>query len=188
MIPAILACASLSYSSTFARALLAPVFFLCFMIPLPNAIANQMSGGLQWIATGVSTFILQTIGVPAFATGNIISLSTGQIGVAEACSGLRMLYSFFALTVGACMLVDRSHVEKVVIALLAIPIAIAVNCLRIVTTGLAYEYGDPKLAETVFHDIAGWLMMPAGFGFLLLGLAVLDRILIVDEKSQLGRA
>ncbi len=162
--------------------------FLVFMIPLPQFLSGQMSGLLQTLATGVSTFALQTLGVPAVAEGNIISLSTGTIGVAEACSGLRMLYAFFALTLGACLVIDRSLIEKVFIAASAVPIAIAANCIRIVATGLAYEYFDPHTAEYIFHDVAGWLMMPLGFLILMLGLSVLDRMLVIEDAPLTARA
>ncbi len=68
--------------------------FLLFMLPLPATIAGSLSGALQTIATTISTFGIQTLGVPAYAEGNVITLTSGQIGVAEACSGIRMLYSF----------------------------------------------------------------------------------------------
>ncbi len=160
------------------------ILFLMFMIPMPGFLADKLGGFLQMVATHVSTFSLQTLGIPAFAEGNIINLSQGQIGVAEACSGLRMLYSFFALTTGACMLVDRSGIEKGLIALSAIPIAIIANCIRIIATGMAFEFFDRSTAEHLFHDVAGWLMMPLGFLILLFGLGVMDRLLLIEDRAM----
>ncbi len=158
------------------------ILFLAFMFPLPGALSGQLSGLLQSLATTVSTFTLQTLGVPAFSEGNVITLSQGKIGVAEACSGLRMLYAFFALTVGACMVIDRTWIEKILIAVSAIPIAIVSNCIRIVATGMAYEYTDQETAEHLFHDVAGWLMMPLGFAILLVVLAIFDRLIVPEES------
>jgi exosortase len=162
------------------------VFFLLFMIPLPSFLSGQLSGLLQTVATKVCTFAFQILGIPAFAEGNVISLSNGQIGVAEACSGLRMLYAFFALTAGACMIIDRSWQEKTLIALTAIPIAIAANCIRIIATGLAFEYLDAETAEHIFHDVAGWLMMPIGFTILLGALSILDRLIVPVDGYAVG--
>jgi len=164
------------------------LLFLLFMIPLPYNLSGALSGVLQSIATQVSTFSLQTLGVPAFAEGNIITLTNGQIGVAEACSGLRMLYAFFALTVGACMVIDRAWYEKVLIASTAVPIAILANCVRIVVTGLAFEHFSPEIASRVFHDAAGWLMMPLGFALLMVVLAILDRLIVPEERFPLSPA
>ncbi len=162
------------------------VLFLAFMIPLPSFLSNQMGGFLQMVATAVSTFSLQVLGIPAVADGNVISLSGGRIGVAEACSGLRMVYAFFALTVGASLIIDRTWWEKLFIAACAIPIAILVNCVRITATGIAYEYASPEMAERIFHDIAGWLMMPLGFMILVGGLWVLDHLIVPAEEKNVA--
>lgn len=180
LIPFILGVITIIFGKRAARWGAPAVLFLLFMVPLPSFLSGQLSGLLQKIATTVSTFSFQTLGIPAFAEGNIISLSNGQIGVAEACSGLRMLYAFFALTVGACMMIDRTWLEKVVIAMTAIPIAIAANCIRIIATGIAFEYLNPEIAHQIFHDVAGWLMMPLGFAILLGVLAVLDRLIVPE--------
>ena len=182
LIPFVLGIITILFGRRAARWGAPAVLFLLFMIPLPGFLSGQLSGLLQTVATTVSTFAFQTLGIPAFAEGNVISLSTGQIGVAEACSGLRMLYAFFALTVGACMVIDRTWTEKTVIALTAIPIAIAANCIRIIATGIAFEYLDPKTAEHIFHDVAGWLMMPLGFSILLGVLGILDRLIVPDDR------
>jgi exosortase len=182
MIPMALGVITLIFGRQAARWGAPAVLFLLFMVPLPGFLSGQLSGVLQKIATTVSTFAFQTLGIPAFAEGNIINLSNGTIGVAEACSGLRMLYAFFALTVGACMVIDRAWPEKVIIALSAIPIAIIANCIRIIATGLAYEHFEPETAEHIFHDVAGWLMMPVGFTILLGVLGILDRLIVPDES------
>ena len=182
IVPFILGAITILYGRRAARWGAPAVLFLLFMIPLPGILSGQLSGLLQTIATQVSTFSFQTLGIPAFAEGNVITLSKGQIGVAEACSGLRMLYAFFALTVGACMMINRTWTEKVVIGLSAIPIAIVANCIRIIATGIAFEYFDPEIAEHVFHDVAGWLMMPLGFAILLGVLGILDRLIVPDDR------
>src|SRR5215469_12080428 len=73
------------------------IAFLFFMIPLPYQVAVAMAGPLQQIATTASTFLLQTLGMPAVAEGNVILLNEASLNIVEACSGLRMLVVFFAL-------------------------------------------------------------------------------------------
>src|SRR5262249_49603593 len=101
--------------------------FLVFMIPLPFRIATAMSCPLQSLATVTSTFALQTLGFPALAEGTTILLDDKQIGIVEACSGLRMLVVFFALSTGVALVIRRRLWEKVLILLSAIPIAIIAN-------------------------------------------------------------
>jgi exosortase len=160
------------------------IAFLVFMIPLPSGIAGLLSNPLQRIATSSSTWLLQTLGVPAMARGNVIWLTNGQIGVVEACSGLRMLMLFAAITVGASFLVQRPLWEKVLISLSAMVIGLFTNILRISVTAILYEYVGAELADKVFHDLAGWLMMPAATLLLILELYVLSKLLVVRPAES----
>jgi exosortase len=151
------------------------VLFLGFMIPLPYSFQFVLSGQLRAVATKASTYLLQTFGVPAIAEGNRILLSNSTVGVEEACSGLSMLVTFFALAVGFALLVRRHWVYLVAMVLAAAPIAVAANVLRITATGLLYEAEKNETARWVFHDLAGWLMMPLGVGLLTVLLLFMDR-------------
>jgi exosortase len=146
------------------------------MIPLPSALGGLLSGSLQTIATISSTFFLQTIGIPAVSMGNVIWLTEKPLGVAQACSGLRMLTSFFALATGVALVIDRSVWVRLVIVASAPAIAIIANILRISATACAYEFGDERIAEMIFHDLAGWLMMPIGLLLLWAEMFVISKI------------
>lgn len=152
------------------------VIFMGFMIPIPTAVGGALSGVLQSIATISSTFILQTIGIPAVSEGNVIWLTNQPLGVAQACSGLRMMTSFFALATGMALVIERPIWEKCVIVLSAPLIAITSNVLRISATAIAYEFGNEKMAELIFHDLAGWLMMPVGLLLLWAELFLLSKL------------
>jgi exosortase len=160
------------------------LLFLAFMLPLPYKLQTMLGGQLQRLATVVSTYVLQTVGVPAVAEGNVILLSTTKLGVVEACSGLSMLMTFFALAVAVAILADtRSIFERLVIVASALPIAVAANVVRIVVTSVLYEMDKGELARRVYHDLAGWLMMPLALGMLLVELFVLGRAIVPVAPS-----
>lgn len=102
------------------------VAFLIFMIPLPGMIGGALSGSLQSLATITSTFTLQTLGIPAISEGNVIWLTEKPLGVAQACSGLRMMTSFFALAAGVAIVIERPLWEKCLIILSTIDC----NCIK----------------------------------------------------------
>jgi exosortase len=154
------------------------VLFLVFMLPLPYRAQTLLGGQLQAVATLASTYALQTLGVPAVSEGNVILLSEAKLGVVEACSGLTMLVTFFALAAGVAMLAPRGWFVRVVLVLSAIPIAVASNVVRITVTGLLFEANQNELARVVFHDLAGWLMMPLGVTMLIAELYVLGRAVV----------
>jgi len=160
------------------------IAYLAFMMPLPGAIASLLSHPLQRAATISSTWLLQTLGIPAISRGNVIWLTAGKIGVIEACSGLRMLVLFLAITVGASFLIKRPLWEKVFVALSALFIGVVTNIIRITVTAFLYEYVGQELAERVFHDLAGWLMMPIAMLFLYVELFVLSKLLLVPVKTD----
>ena len=162
------------------------VLFLAFMVPLPYQVQTLLGGQLQRVATVAGTYLLQTVGIPAIAEGNTILLSNEPIEVATACSGLSMLMTFVALSAAVAYLV-RGWPERVAVLLAALPIAVVSNVLRIAVTGVLFEYNQGKLARQVFHDGAGYLMMPLGLLMLLLLLHVLGRA-VVPVGASPGRA
>jgi exosortase len=164
--------------------------FLVFMFPLPTAIEVNVLNRLQRMATISSTFVLQTLGVAAFRTGNLIqNPGMGQpLNVAEACAGLRMATIFGALAVAMVFIIDRPWWDKLVILLSAIPIALIVNIVRItVTAVLTMWVGQDNYAvQKICHDYAGYvIMMPLALALLWLELQILERVTIPVNTVQL---
>jgi exosortase len=159
------------------------IAYLAFMMPLPAFIAGMLGHPLQRIATISSTYLLQLLGVPAISRGNVIWLTTGKIGVVEACNGLRMLVLFLAITAGASLLIKRPLGVKIFVALSAVCIGVITNIIRITVTALLYEYVGRELAEKVFHDLAGLLMMPVATLLLWFELYMLSKILVPPVKT-----
>ena len=161
----------------------APLLFLIFMFPLPDEATRYLLGPLQTIATIVSTFALQTLGLEAFREGNQIILGEMHLGVVDACSGLRMLTIFCALAVGLVMVGQRSWWENGIILASAIPIALLVNSIRITVTGLLYQVADSEVAERVFHDWAGLIMMPMAMAMLYFEQYILSNVFLPETEG-----
>jgi exosortase len=171
------------------------IFFLFFMIPLPGAVQGLASEQLQRIATYISTFVIQTLGIAAVAQGNVIQLAERPLEVARACSGLRMMMLFFALCIGAAFVTKRPLWEKLTIIASAAPIAVLSNVIRIVLTAIAYEAGSrwPSVIDleqygSMIHDWAGYLMMPIGLLLLLAETTLMSKLMVepVDQAVVIG--
>jgi exosortase len=153
------------------------------MIPLPYQFERALTGPLQRIGTEASVYVLQTLGFAAHAEGNVIVLRQIRIGVVEACNGLSMLLIFFALSTAVVMLIQRPWPDRVIIFLSAVPIALFCNIVRITATGILHVVAGRRLADLVFHDLAGWLMMP--LALVLMGAElVLLRWLLVEAPER----
>lgn len=162
--------------------------FLVFMVPLPFSLEVALRDPLRRIGTIASTYVMQTVGLPAYAQGKVIIVDDVHIGVAEACSGLRMLMIFFALATAVAMIGDRPLWHRALIVLSAIPIALIANIARITATGSLHAVGYEQFAEMVFHDLAGWLMMPLALVLLWIETAFLDRLIIVESDEPVRLA
>lgn len=158
--------------------------FLAFMFPLPFRLQDAFSWPLQRLATKASCWVLQTLGQPAFAMGNVIQIEEHHLEVAQACSGLRMMMGFFALCVAYAVLCDRRPWERLLVVASAIPVALACNVLRITVTGLLYAWWDAEVARKFTHDVAGWAMMPVALVFLAGLLWYLDHLFVEAEVTE----
>lgn len=160
------------------------IMFLFFMIPLPWRIENALGPPLQWLATRASTFTLQTLGFMAFAEGNVIQLNDGKIGVVEACSGLSMVITFIALSVGMVLVVDRTPLDRIVLVLSAIPVALLANIARIILTGVLHETIGGQIADKFYHDLAGWVMIPFALVLYWCEIWIFSHILVEVEATS----
>lgn len=164
--------------------------FLAFMMPLPFSVEMALSHPLRRLATEVSTYTLQTFGCPAIAEGNIIFVDDVPLRVEQACSGLGMLVTFFALATAMAMIVQASLTHRLILIGSAAVIAVAANVIRITATGLAYHWSgrESALAQMIYHDLAGWLMMPMALGMLWLELKLLANLFIEvpDHEAPLS--
>ena len=161
----------------------APIATLIFMYPLPDEATRYLLGPLQTLATMMSTYALQTVGLDAYREGNKIVLGDSQVlGVVDACSGLRMLTIFVWLALMIVLIGGGEWWENLVIAASAIPIALIVNATRITVTGVMYTI-NPEWAEKIFHDWAGYFMMPMALGLLFFLQALLKYMVVTEELT-----
>ncbi len=149
-----------------------PLFFLFLMVPLPQSLVNTIAFPLQLIAADTATEFMQWIGIPALREGNILHLAKTQLFVEEACSGLRSLMALVTLGVVFAYFFRKSWVERVIIVLSAIPIAIAVNAFRVALTGILTHHLGQEAAGGWIHQTEGFFTFGIAF-ILLLGEASL---------------
>ncbi len=150
-----------------SRVLAFPLLFLFLMIPLPQSLVNVIAFPLQLIATDLAVQSLYLFEIPAMREGNIIHLASTQLLVAEACSGLRSLLALGTLAVVFAYFFRKNTLERIVIVLSAIPIAILVNAFRVALTGwLTHSFGS-SAAEGILHTTEGFFTFGLAFAALL---------------------
>jgi exosortase len=159
------------------------IAFLGFMLPLPYQLETALGVPLRRFATLASTYLLETLGFPALTEGNVIRIGEVRLGVIDACSGLGMLMTFFALATAVAVVVRRPWPDRLALVLSAVPIAVLANVVRITASGAAFTVITGDGARHFLHDLTGWLMMPLALGLLWLELKLLDRLLLPAEEN-----
>ena len=134
------------------------------------ALSSRVDVGwkLQGVATSLSTVFLQVLGQPAVSEGHVIWLLDEPLQVEEACSGLRIFIGVAAAAYFWAVMADRSWVDRVVVLLAFVPVALLANALRITLMGLIYVWFAGEDVRHWAHDISGLAMIPVAFGMLWL--------------------
>jgi exosortase len=149
------------------RAVLFPLSFLFFMVPLPGVIFYAMTFPLQRLAAEQAAWTLDALGIPVLLDGNIIHLTQLSLGVTEACSGIRSLISLFAGAAAWAYLLLPPGWAMVIFVAATVPITILANAARVVLTGLIGQQFGVQYASGFFHEFAGFAIYVVAFLCLL---------------------
>lgn len=162
-----------------------PLTFLFFMVPLPAIIFYAVTFPLQSLAAQNAAWALDLFGVPVLLDGNVLHLSQITLGVTEACSGVRSLISLLALAMAwAYLTLDKGWAMAALVAS-ALPITVAANSVRVVSTGLIGQWFGISYAQGFFHTFSGWLIFLVAF-VALLGIHGLIRLAGAMLSKRVG--
>ena len=157
-----------------------PLGFSLLMVPLPSMVVKALTLPLQLLAARMGTWALELLAIPVYREGTIIFFPRSALEILEACSGIRSLAALVTLAIILAYVRRRPTWHAVCLALLAVPITLVANALRIWGTGLvAYRYGT-EAAEGFYHAFGGWVV----FG-IALTLLVMVSILLSYSSAQL---
>lgn len=172
------------------RAMLWLWFPLCYLFLFGQAISERfmtlITFPLQDLAAGGSYFTFVLMGLDVERAGNTLTiLHDGEeipLNIAEACSGMRMLMAMLALGVAMAFIGLPRIWQRVVLVVLAVPTAIAVNIMRVVTLGLLAMI-DVDFAAGDFHTAVGLVWLVPAF-LIYLGLMwVVSRIVVEADTG-----
>lgn len=145
------------------RVLTLPLLLLATMVPIPTLIYNSISIPLRLISSSAAARIAQAAGIVLYQDGNVLQLPGLSLGVEDACNGIAALSSLFVSALLLGVLVEyRQRWFRILLVLLAIPIAIAVNIARIAGTAIVAD-SHPDFAAGFYHAFSGWVLYLLGF-------------------------
>ena len=173
------------YGITLFKTVSFPFFYLIFMIPLPYIFYDSIAFPLKLLVSKYSVGFLKIIGIPVLREGNVIQLVNTTLEVADACSGIRSIISLLALSMALAYFTQRGWIKKWILVVLAIPIAIFANSIRVIGTGILADRYGAGVAEGFFHEFAGLVIFGVAMVMLIFSAFILGRLGNgPDEKTR----
>ncbi|MBO6513485.1 MAG: archaeosortase/exosortase family protein [Phycisphaerales bacterium] len=174
-----------------------PILYLVLMVTIAESIMLSVTFSLQLLASQGSWLMLSLIGEPfqwftVDLVGNRLDIMTSSgelhpLNVAEACSGMRMVVAFYALAGAVALLGCTQWWQRIALILLAGPVAILMNMVRVTVLGLLTLF-DPNLAAGDAHTLIGTILLVPSLGLFLGVVWVLNRIVGTGNPASEGKA
>lgn len=157
---AVLAAIALLYKGGRAvRAIWFPLFFLLFMVPLPDFLVSAITTPLKTLVSAAASSFLAAFDYPVGRSGVMITVGQYQLLVADACAGLNSMFTLEALGLVYMNIMNYTSAPRnITLALALIPISIVANITRVIILILVtYHYGDAA-GQGFVHDFAGMVL------------------------------
>ena len=142
-----------------ARLMMFPTAFLVFTMPM--GFLDFFTIRLRLITATASSVLLNGMGIPVVREGTALQALSGtgfNLDVADPCSGLRSLFAMTALTAAYAYLTVRGRFRQALLFLLAVPIAVLGNTVRILSIAVVARFFGSEAATGFYHDYSGYVV------------------------------
>jgi len=139
-----------------------PVAFFFVAVPWPTALEVPVIQGLMRMIADFAAETAMLLGIPTQVEGNLIRVSTGLVGVNEACSGIRSLQTSLMIGLLFGELKRLSFLRRVALVVGAVIIAVLANFVRalfLVTIAASKNVSEVSR----WHDVAGYTIIALVF-------------------------
>jgi exosortase len=140
-------------------------FSICLIfaaVPWPEAMAQAVTRGLTQSSTALTVAGLNLFQIHATQHGNLVELSTGLVGIDEACSGIRSLQPALMMSLFLGELYRASFLQRIGLVLSGGLIAFSSNAGRtLLLAAVAAKDGTESIAN--WHDPLGYALLTICF-------------------------
>ncbi|MGO9085478.1 MAG: exosortase/archaeosortase family protein [Terriglobales bacterium] len=137
------------------RSLLFPLCFLFLIVPFPGHVLNWITGFLQNQSAVAASILFRCARVPVTRDGIMLSIPGLDIAVAHECSSIRSSMMLIITTMFLAHLFLRSRWKQALLIVIAIPLSVAKNALRIFTIAELGTRVDPGFLDGRLHRQGG---------------------------------
>ena len=148
---AIIVASSLAFMGKRATwAIAFPLSFLIFMIPLP--FIPDVGYNLQQISISATSWILDLTPLEIAIDGALIEVGGEIFSIGLPCAGVNTLIALLALAAIYVYLLKGPIYKRTILFILAFPLAVLANILRVISIILVAYYIDVNFASGTYHD------------------------------------
>lgn len=145
-----------------------PLFFMCFMVPLPMPLVAAVTGPMKIAVSWAAESLLHNLGYPIARSGVILEIGPYQLLVADACAGLHSLLTLEALgLLYLNIFQSASAVRNIAMAVLVIPVGFLANVIRVIVLSLITFYWGDDAGQGFLHGFAGMFLFMVALMLLL---------------------
>jgi exosortase C (VPDSG-CTERM-specific) len=145
----------LSLGSRWARSAMFPLFFLAFMVPLPEAAVDFLENASKQASAEVANWLFFISGTPALRTGTLFQFPGISIIVAKECSGIRSSLVLAITSLLAANMFLRTTWRRALLVIAVIPLGLLRNGFRILVISLLCIHIGPEMMNSVIHRRGG---------------------------------
>jgi exosortase len=157
------------------RSLLFPLCFLFWLVPIPELMLNKIVALWQQGSAISASALFAVWGVPVARDGVMLSIPGLSLEVAQECSSLRSSLMLVVTSMVLAHLFLHSFWRKAAVVLVAIPLSIVKNGVRIFTISMLGTHIDPGFLHGHLHHHGGILFFSMALFAVLLLLWLLNR-------------
>jgi len=144
-----------SFGIRFFKRALFPLFFLFWIVPIPQLVLNPVVRLLQQGSVAVANLFFTVAGVPVAQEGTRITIPGLSLEVARECSSIRSSLMLVVTTMVLAQLLLRSPWRKALVIALAVPLSVVKNGLRIFVLAQLGTRVDPAFLTGKLHHQGG---------------------------------
>jgi exosortase len=133
-----------------------PLLFLITLIPIPDSTYLWLAESTRVISFGGARWIISVLGIPFVREGNVISFHNSSLLVAEGCSGIRYLISYFVFSLAYAYIYKERSWSRVAVVCSSIVISLCASIMRLASIFILVYYVSPYWGETRPHIIISW--------------------------------
>ena len=164
-----------------------PIGYLALGVTISESVMNMLTFKLKLLASSGSHHLLTLIGLENDLAGNLLQIYDSEgnahpLNVADACSGMRMVIAFVALAVAVAFLSCRHWWQRIALLLLAVPVALLMNVLRVAVLGVLVLV-NPEFSVGEAHTFIGTLLLIPAFIIFMGCVWALNQMVVEDSGA-----